>query len=245
MSAGEFRLEVHEALTSTSELVARRAEAGEPAGLALLALRQTAGRGTRGRAWESPPGNLYLTVLLRPGGPLREAPQWSLLAGVALADALAPLLPDPSALSLKWPNDALLRGRKAAGILTQSGADPAGRLAWLSFGFGVNLTAAPELPGRATACLADEGVATPAPEAFAALLLESLGAWCALQRAQGFAPVREAWIARGPAPGTEIAVAGTHGVLGRGRFAGLAEDGSLLLSEGGTLHALAAGEVMS
>jgi BirA family biotin operon repressor/biotin-[acetyl-CoA-carboxylase] ligase len=174
--AGTYRLEIHEALPSTSEAVARRAEAGEAAGLALLARRQTAGRGTQGRAWESPPGNLYLTVLLRPGGKLREAPQWSLLAAVALADAVAPLLPDPTVLALKWPNDLLLRGRKAAGILTQSAADPDGRLDWLSFGFGVNLAAAPEVPGRATACLSDEGAEPPAPEAFADGSLHALAA---------------------------------------------------------------------
>ena len=104
MTAGHrFRLRVHEALPSTSDLVAQLADAGEPDGLAVLARRQTAGRGTQGRSWEGPSGNLHITMLLRPAEPMRHAPQWSLLAAVALADAVAPLLPDPSRYNFAVP----------------------------------------------------------------------------------------------------------------------------------------------
>ena len=78
----QFRLECHEALESTSTTLKQRAEAGEAEGLAILALRQSAGRGRQGRGWDSPAGNLYLSLLLRPAVPLREAPQWSFVAAV-------------------------------------------------------------------------------------------------------------------------------------------------------------------
>ncbi|MBK1656718.1 biotin--[acetyl-CoA-carboxylase] ligase [Paracraurococcus ruber] len=231
-------LEAHDSLPSTSALLARRAEAGAPEGLAILAREQTAGRGRAGRVWASPRGNLYLSVLLRPEGPAREAPQWSLLAGVALAEAAAAVLRDPAALRLKWPNDLLLGGAKCAGILAETALLPGGGLAWLSLGIGVNLARAPALPDRRTAWL-DAGLS---PDAFAPRLLARLGHWRAVQRAEGFAPVRAAWRRFGPAVGEAITL---HGLDAPARFVGLAEDGSLLLEVAGTCRAIPAGEVLS
>lgn len=233
-----WRLEVHAALPSTSALLAQRAEAGEAEGLAILAREQTAGRGRAGRAWASPPGNLYLSVLLRPDGPAREAPQWSLLAGLALAEAAAGCLADPAALRLKWPNDLLLHGAKCAGILAESALAPWGGIAWLTLGFGVNLAHAPALPDRPTAVLGGGGP----PDAFAAGLLARLSHWRDLQRAEGFAPVRAAWRRFGPALGERITL---RGLPGGGDFAGLAGDGSLLLDIDGTRRAIPAGEILS
>lgn len=242
MTPPGFRLHVHEALPSTSDLVIRLAEAGEADGFAALALRQTAGRGTQGRAWQGPSGNMYMSVLLRPSEPLRYAAQWSLLAVVAAADALAPYLPDPTVLSVKWPNDLMLGGAKAAGILTDIAADETGGIAWVVLGIGVNLALAPEVPGRKTACLAELGVAPPSPQDFAADLLTAIGRRRAERTAQGFAPLRAAWLARGPAIGTHLAIR-RQGAEITGRFTGLAEDGSLLLDTGGRIQTLTSGEV--
>jgi len=233
-----WRLEVHTALPSTSDLLRVRAEAGEAPGLAILAREQTAGRGRAGRAWASPPGNLFLSVLLRPSGPAREAPQWSLLGGVALAEAAAELVPDPAALRLKWPNDLLLGGAKAAGILAETALSPCGGIAWLTLGFGVNLAQAPALPDRPTTTLGRPMM----PEDFAAALLARLAAWSSVPAAEGFAPVRAAWRRFGPAEGEAIIV---RGLAGPGRFAGLAGDGSLLLDIDGTRRSISAGEILS
>ena len=232
-----WRLEVHAALPSTSDRIAAAAGAGEAAGLAVLAHRQTAGRGRAGRGWASPPGNLYLSVLLRPAGPARGAAQWALLAGVALAEAAAEIDPEPAALRLKWPNDLLRHGAKCAGILAETALAPDGGLDWLCLGIGVNLTHAPALPDRPTACL---GAAEP-PEAFAARLIARLDHWCRCQAAEGFAPVRAAWSGLGPRPGEALVVRG--GPVAGGAYAGLAEDGSLLLEVDGIRHAIRAGEV--
>lgn len=242
MSGAAFRLSVHEALPSTSDLVARLAEAGEPEGLAVLARRQTAGRGTQGRGWESPAGNLHLSVLLRPDEPLRTASQWGLLAAVALADAVAEVLPDPAAVALKWPNDLLLGGAKAAGILAEASAGPAGRIGWLCLGIGVNLAHAPAVQGRATACLAGQGIAPPDPAVFAERLLAALDRWRGRRAREGFGPVRAAWLARAPGLGSHLVIR-RDGRDIAGSFAGLAEDGSLLLAAGGRINAVASGEV--
>lgn len=233
-----WRVRVHEALASTSDLCRQLAEAGEPGGLAVLARRQTAGRGTHGRGWESPEGNLYLSVLLRPGGPIATAPRWGLLAAVVVAEALVPLLPEPDLLRLKWPNDVLLGDGKIAGVLAEAAADRQGGLAWLVIGIGVNLASAPSLPDRLAACV---GTSAPSADRFAADLLSRLDAWRARLAAEGFAPVRQAWLTRGPAPGTAVALHQGAAVR-QGAFAGLDEGGALLLSADGHVRAFAAGE---
>jgi BirA family biotin operon repressor/biotin-[acetyl-CoA-carboxylase] ligase len=242
VNAGFWRLRSYPSIESTSDLCATLAAAGEPEGLAIMALRQTAGRGSRGRNWQSPVGNLYISVLLRPPGMLAEGGRWALLAAVALSDTLAALLPDPGPLSLKWPNDVLLHGRKMAGILLDATATKEGAIDWLVIGCGVNLVHAPEVPGRRTACLA-EFVPPPTPRAMAGALLDRLAHWRAVRALDGFGPVRTAWLARAHPVGTKVQLAYNGRLLG-GTFAGLADDGSLLLATGGRVEAFATGEIL-
>jgi BirA family biotin operon repressor/biotin-[acetyl-CoA-carboxylase] ligase len=240
-AASSWRLRVYGELPSTQDAILRAAEAGEPEGLAVLARRQTAGRGRGGRGWESPPGNLHLSLLLRPHGPAAQAAQWALLAAVGLAEALAPhLRPGAPPLALKWPNDVLLGGAKLAGILAEAATGPSGELTWLALGIGANLAHAPRLPdGRPTSSFATFGVVPPTPEAFAADLLAALDCWRRIRARQGFAPIRTAWLERGPPPDAPVTIGGMMG-----RFAGLGEDGSLLLATAdGAVHAMVAGEV--
>jgi BirA family biotin operon repressor/biotin-[acetyl-CoA-carboxylase] ligase len=232
-----WRLRVEESLPSTQDLVLRLAAAGEPEGLAVLARRQSAGRGQQGRGWDSRTGNLHLTVLLRPGGPARLAPQWALLAAVALAEALSAGLPDPSAIRLKWPNDLLLGGAKLAGVLCESTTDAAGGIEWLAIGFGANLAMAPEVEGRAVACLADLAP-PPAPEEVAARVVRAIEHW----RRLGFDAVRDAWMARGPEFGQRLMLRGWQ-ASNEGLYAGLARDGSLLLDTGTGPRAFSTGEI--
>jgi BirA family biotin operon repressor/biotin-[acetyl-CoA-carboxylase] ligase len=240
--AGEWRLKVVEVLTSTSDLCRTLAEAGEPDGVAVLARRQTQARGSRGRSWAAPVGNLFLSVLLRPHDPARDAAQWSLLAGVALADALAPIVPSSASVKLKWPNDVLLDERKLAGILVESATDTRGELRYIVIGIGVNLAVAPDLPDRRAACLAELGK-PPGPEEFASELLSRIGHWRRVRLLEGFAPIRTAWHARAASVGTHMTLRHDGQVLG-GAYAGLGEDGSLLLQTGGRVRAFTTGEVL-
>jgi BirA family transcriptional regulator, biotin operon repressor / biotin---[acetyl-CoA-carboxylase] ligase len=237
-----WRLAVHEVLPSTSDLCRTVAAAGEPAGFAVLAHRQTQGRGSRGREWESPSGNLFLSVLLRPREQARDAAQWSLLAGVALAEALTPLVPNPASLRLKWPNDLLLNGGKLAGILVDSAAGSDGGLEWLVIGVGVNLAIAPEVPGRAVAALS-EVAPPPPPEVVARAFLTALDRWRRVRLLDGFAAIRSAWLARAPELGSPVTLRLGDDVLGGG-FAGLAADGSLLLRTDGRVHAFSTGVLL-
>lgn len=238
-----WRLTVYPSLPSTSALCCARAADGEPEGLAVLALQQTEGRGSRGRAWSSPPGNLSLSVILRPDTPAARAGQWALLAGVAMAQGLAGFLPDASSLALKWPNDILLHGKKLGGILVESSAGQGGRIDWLVIGFGANLAEAPVLPDRpAVAALAEVGAA-PTPEAAAATILDRLDHWRRIWRQDGFGAVRMAWMQFTQPIGSRLNLRLRDGDV-QGQFAGLTDDGGLLLQTAGGVRAYATGEVL-
>lgn len=230
-----WRLEQYPELGSTSDEVVRRAQAGEAAGLAVLALRQTSARGSRGRGWTAPEGNLNLSILLRPACPACEAGLFSLLAGVAVLEALGRL--GAKDLTLKWPNDILYHKAKLAGILIDATPEE-GKLAWLSIGIGINLRQAPEIPGRLTASLAMQGVDI-APVMAAHEILASLEAW----HEQSAAAIRQAWLAYGHEQGTALEIA-YAGRLVKGRFAGLSVQGELLLQRENGVEVLSTGEVL-
>ena len=234
---GQFRLEQVDEIGSTSEALKARAIAGAAGEVALLARRQTDGRGRLGRNWRSVEGNLYLSVLLHPPS-LRWPGHWSILAAVALADAVRPYVSGAHRLRLKWPNDLMLGDGKLAGILLEAGfaARP-----WLVIGFGVNLAGTPDGLGRPTACLAHIAPA-PSPEPFANRLLASLQSWRERYGREGFAPVQAAWLANAHTTGEAI-VAGVGERRVQGGFIGLGGDGALLLETVDGEVAVTAGEL--
>ena len=236
-----WRLEHHPTLPSTSDLCTARAAAGEPAGLAVLAEAQTAGRGSRGRQWLAPPGNLNLSVLLRPSLPAAEAGVFSLLAGLAVAEALEAFLPPTNAPTLKWPNDVLLGGAKLAGILIDA-APGAKSLDWLVIGIGVNLLHAPNVAGRATTTLATHGRAITAADA-ATAIIASLAAWLEILGESGPAPILAAWLARAHKLGTPLTVRTAQSTV-TGAFAGLSPTGELLLAQPNHIARINTGEIL-
>jgi BirA family biotin operon repressor/biotin-[acetyl-CoA-carboxylase] ligase len=237
-----WRLEVHASLPSTQEWLIARARDGAADGLAVLAHEQTEGRGTGGRRWEGATGNLHLSVLLRPTLPGARPGAGALMMAVALADAVARHAPESGRLTLKWPNDLLLDGRKLAGILTDASMSADGRMDWMVVGFGVNLAEAPSLPDRRAASLTDTGLTAPSPEEFAVTLLWAVHGWRRRRREHGFAAIRAAWLARAHPIGTQLVVrVGTDALAGD--FAGLSDAGHLLLSTHGVVREFVAGEV--
>ncbi|HZD00193.1 MAG TPA: biotin--[acetyl-CoA-carboxylase] ligase [Actinomycetes bacterium] len=150
-------LETVDRLPTTMARAADLAEAGAPEGATVVAEEQTAGRGRLGRTWVAPPGtSLLVSVVLRPA--LSSGQTWlvAALAGVALVDAAREILSaggGRATAGLKWPNDLLLDGRKAAGLLAEAGTG--GGRPWVVLGMGVNVGQKAsdfpeELGGRAT-----------------------------------------------------------------------------------------------
>lgn len=234
-----FLIQRHTRLASTSDELRRLIAEGAPPGLVITAAEQTAGRGRQGRAWASPPGNLYASVLLEPAVPPARLPQLGLVAAVALGEMLAGLLPD-GAVSLKWPNDVLVDGGKVAGLLVEQ-EGPAAIL-----GMGVNLAwAPPDTPYPATSLRA-AGVALT-PDGALEPLLQALAGWLARWEAGGFAAIRAAWLARAHPVGTALRVRlggpAAAGVI-EGTFGGLDADGALLLDTPAGRRRIAAGEVV-
>ncbi|MEP7198254.1 MAG: biotin--[acetyl-CoA-carboxylase] ligase [Chloroflexota bacterium] len=129
-----------EVLASTQREACECVATGQADGLLVMADEQTNGRGRLGRAWQSPPGNLYLSLVLKPPPPIAGWPRYTLLAALALADAIESVCDVPP--SLKWPNDVLVRGRKVAGIL----AEVVDERLVLGVGVNVNAPVPTELP---------------------------------------------------------------------------------------------------
>ncbi|MBM4248066.1 MAG: biotin--[acetyl-CoA-carboxylase] ligase [Euryarchaeota archaeon] len=187
------RLLMVEVLESTNSVLKEMAEAGEPEGTVVVAEEQRAGRGRLGRGWASPRGGLWFSVLLRPEVPPAEAPSLTLMAGVAVAQALKAQLGLDA--RLKWPNDVLVRGKKLCGLLAESRSD--GRLEYVILGIGINanflLSALPE-ELRRTAITVREILQRPVDRlALMRAIIKELDAGYKAFRDGGIAPFLERW----------------------------------------------------
>ena len=225
---------------STNEEARRLAESGCPHGTVIWADAQTAGHGRYGRSWHSPPGNLFLSVVLRPSGSASRGPELGFLAAVVVAECVAGLLPRPDCVALKWPNDVQIDGAKVAGILPEAQSAGDG-LAWVVLGVGLNLAHAPaDTPYPATSLRAHG--ATVTPERGLRAFLAPLGHWLRRWDEAGFGQVRTAWLARAQGRGQEVTVK-----LGnrqeRGIFRDLDADGAMLLETTHGLRRITAGDV--
>ena len=174
----------------------------------IMAHRQTAARGRRGRPWVVPAGNLSATLVMRPEGGAELAALRSFVAALALFDTVADVTGRTDGLALKWPNDVLLNGGKLAGILLES-AGVAGDVSYLAVGIGVNLADAPPLdavePGalRPVSLAAETGVQSD-PEDFLTRLADHFATYERQMRDFGFDPIRAAWLARAARLGERI-----------------------------------------
>jgi len=230
-------------LPSTNDEAARLAAGGAADGTVVWAGRQSAGRGRRGRDWQSPEGNLYCSVLMRPRVAMARAAGLSLVAAVAVGDAVAGFLPAGARVEHKWPNDVLVGGAKVAGILLEASAGPGGAADWVVIGCGVNVGADPAVSGQAVTTLARAGGAPVPVDRVLVALLESLRRWRERWETHGIGPVRDAWLARARGLGQAITVRLPREEL-HGRFDGLDESGALLLRLPDSTHrTISAGDV--
>src|SRR5262245_6182818 len=170
-SAAGVRIVSHELLTSTNTEALALARSGERGPLWVTAARQSAGRGRRGRTWISEAGNLFASLLLTDPAPAEHWPELSLVAALAIHDAVAEVAPAiRPQLAIKWPNDILLKGAKFAGILTEAAGTEA-----VAVGIGVNCTNHPSDTDYPATDLGAAGANVSAATLFAALSVKMMG----------------------------------------------------------------------
>lgn len=213
------------AIDSTSDEARRRAFAGDPGRVWVIAEEQSAGRGRRGRIWASPRGNLYASaVVIDPCLPAAAA-QLGFVGGVALARAAKDV--GAARTRLKWPNDLVCDGAKCAGLLVEGASLPGPRLACI-VGVGVNCLSAPAGVGYPTAVVTTaSGAAIEAGMLFERLVErfdEALATW---QGGEGFEKIRSAWLDHAGALGDRVRVE-SGGRRREGTFEGLDGAGRML-----------------
>lgn len=239
-----YNLVTFEAIGSTNDearALARQGEEIAPDGTLVWALEQTAGRGRRGREWHSPKGNLYISLILRPEVPTKDAAQLSFVAALGLYDALGTLSDPGHQIHLKWPNDILLQDQKVAGLLLETESSGEDHADWVIVGLGLNVASFPEdMPFPATSLCA-ENWAVSVEDTLQAFSRSFLG-WANRWVNDGFAPIRQTWLMRAKGLNKPIEVRLENETL-KGTFIDLDEDGALLLDQDGKMRRIAAGDV--
>ena len=225
-----FDVRHYASLGSTNDEAMGLARDGAPHGTVVHADEQTAGRGRLSRRWSSPPGNLYLSIVLRPDAPLPRWPEIGFVAALSVADAVEAMLPNLQRATLKWPNDVLLRDGKIAGILLEQADE------MLVLGIGINVLEAP--PGTPASTIVGSG-GLASVDGTRGKLLSALANWLEVWQQDGFAPIRTAWLSRAHPPGTTLRLTLGDRIV-EGRFADIGEDGALVIdTDEGRLKCLA------
>ena len=225
---------------STNSDLAEQLRRGEAVheGHWLVADRQVAGRGRQGRTWFDGSGNFMGSTIVRPHPRDPQPASLALMTGLALYEAVAPLLSPPQFPMLKWPNDLMLGSAKLAGILLEREGDA------IVVGVGVNLAAAPDLPDRETVALSALG---PAPDRdhFAHGLAASFDRELERWRTYGLEPLVRRWEEAAHPVGTQLTVHPPGEEPITAEFAGLTAEGALSLRlADGARRAIHAGDVM-
>jgi BirA family biotin operon repressor/biotin-[acetyl-CoA-carboxylase] ligase len=236
-------IDARDTVSSTMDEAALLVLSGADEGTVVVANRQTAGRGRAGRAWENPIEALQATIILRPSLPPARLTLAPLLFGLAAAEAIEERCPAVR-VWLKWPNDLWIGdrigGRKVGGILVEMKAGGA-----MLAGIGINLGADDGrdvgLPDGA-AILRSAGCDVDSRSLLDALLVRIAAHWGALMAGDGRVPL-EGWLSRAALLGERVTMLRQEEPI-TGRFAGLREDGALLLEDAaGTTHVMIAGDL--
>jgi BirA family biotin operon repressor/biotin-[acetyl-CoA-carboxylase] ligase len=230
-----FDVRHYDRIGSTNDEAMRLALEAAAHGTIVHADEQTAGRGRLSRRWLSPPGNLYLSIVLRPDVSEARVIEIGFVAALAVADAVNALLPRRLRATLKWPNDVLVSGGKIAGILLERSDDA------LILGVGLNVLHAPTgVSYQVSTIVGCGGLATV--DGARERLLSEFANWLGTWEEEGFAPIRTAWLARAHLIGSTIrARLGERFVTGT--FAALDDDGALLLDTAEGRMRIVAGDV--
>jgi BirA family biotin operon repressor/biotin-[acetyl-CoA-carboxylase] ligase len=235
-----YRLVHFAEIDSTNAEALRRAARGDLEPTWYWADRQLQGRGRLGRNWVSEPGNLYASLLIGLSIPPARAGGLGIVVSLSVMETFRAFLPASTAIEVKWPNDVLVAGKKAAGILVESTSH--GGAMHIALGCGLNLNSAPPHTRYGATALA-EHAAPVAPSAALEKLAAELDAL--LRRwngGAGFDDIKKEWLRHARSLGKEIVLTSASGEI-RGAFEGLGDNGSLLLRNRSGLQEFHAGEV--
>jgi len=237
-------IEILDIAASTNDIARERAENGCREGLIVLAGSQTSGKGRAGRSFVSPPGGLYMSVVLRPKVPPGQASALPLMAGLAVSKSISSSLMVPS--RLKWPNDVLIDGRKVCGILVESSIKGE-KLEYAIIGIGVNANMTlkdlpPELSDIAGTLMDTSGAIVDIEE-----LLRDLVCFLEILYKRflegDIAGILDDWTERSETIGREVKVNALDGWI-EGKALGVDQSGALLLSVEGSLRRIDMGDVV-
>lgn len=235
-----------EEIDSTNLEAKRRAAKGDvPDGTVFTAERQTGGRGRLSRSFFSPYGKgIWFSVLLKPPFAPQEAPKCTLMAAVAVAEALEKF---GLTAGIKWPNDILFEGKKLVGILTEMSSD-IDTIKYIVIGIGINVNLLPEdfpeeLRASATSLQVMNGGKPLQRVELLQALLRSLEELYELAVREGFAPVMERWRAHSLTIGQRVRVIGARGEEFTGLATGIDDYGALLVESEGAVRRVLAGDV--
>lgn len=236
MSATAEKVLFFESIPSTNAKAKELATHGEGLKTVVVAETQTAGRGRGARSWHSPMGGLYLSVLLQPREGRRPT-DLSILAGVAVAQAVKDCLPKAKEVTVKWPNDCLVDWKKVGGILCETMSDR--RIPLCIVGIGINVNVGPTdlspflaNPFSATS-FSIEAQGTHDLKECLDVVLKKLFTLYDLYHLEGFAPIRYLWEKNCRLIGKKVELKdssepGAEGCIGT--FIGIDDDGGLVLS---------------
>jgi BirA family biotin operon repressor/biotin-[acetyl-CoA-carboxylase] ligase len=240
-AAIDWRPIVFKETSSTNNLVSREAQGNFPEGLVIVAERQTHGRGRQGRVWQSTKDlGLYFSVLLRPDWPLAQAARLTIVASLAVAEALEEL--SGTKIQIKWPNDLMVEGRKLGGILTEvQGEVESMRFAVVGIGINVGHTKS-DFPKELQAMATSLGLISGQELRRVDVLVRILEKLTDHYR-EKFPVVRAAWEERCLSLGKLVQVQTSRGVR-QGQALGLDEDGALMMRvESGKVERITSGDL--
>ena len=240
---GSVELVHFASVESTNDTAKQLAANGAKSGTLVWADEQTRGRGRGGHDWHSPPGNLYSTIILRPGKSAQETAGLSFIAALAIGDAVHELLPRSATLNLKWPNDVLINGKKVAGILLESAAVGGGDAEWVIIGCGVNVASHPKKTGNEATSLTNEGCDNVDVGRLLETYVRHLLDWEERWQVDGFGPIRTAWLQRATGIGKPVRVRISTDEF-EGLFTDMDTSGALLVElPDGDVRRVTAGDV--
>lgn len=233
----------YDTLDSTNDEARLLAEAGKSGPLWVVADKQTGGRGRRGRAWVSEPGNLFASLLLRPDCPASELSGLVFAAALAVQNTVRNSLAGESKVRCKWPNDVLVDGAKVAGILLESSSSPSGMLDWVIVGIGINVENAPREDVLYSATSLAEKGSSESVEKVMSRLADRFAFWYNIWCENGTEEILSTWLDEAGGVGESVTVRFDDEEL-NGTFETITDDGTMILRlADGSARNIVAGDV--